>query len=125
MSKTKLTKNQDQDQEQEQEHRFEITKKVILTGAKAETAVYSAHYQSIMPAVSVTATSTSTNVTNVTNQRNRLESIPENGEIPDPVLQSTTNNASCLVTTETSRNRRELSYMDSSNIIRSKRRRKE
>jgi hypothetical protein len=90
-----------------------------------ETAVYSAHYQSIMPAVFVAATSTSTNVTNVTNQRNRLESIPENGEIPDPVLQSTTNNASCLVTTETSRNRRELSYMDSSNIIRSKRRRKE
>jgi hypothetical protein len=53
-----------------------------------ETAVYSAHYQSIMPAVSVTATSsTSTNVTNVTNQRNRLESIPENGEIPDPVTE--------------------------------------
>jgi hypothetical protein len=66
--------------------------------------VYSAHYQSIMPAVSFTATSsTSTNVTNVTNQRNRLESIPENGEIPDPVLQSTaiTNNASCLATDKT------------------------
>jgi hypothetical protein len=78
-----------------------------------ETAVYSAHYQSIMPAVSVTVTatsSTSTNVTNVTNQRNRLESIPENGEIPDPTA---------------SKYRRELSYMDSSNIIRSKRRRKE
>jgi hypothetical protein len=43
-----------------------------------------------------------------------LESIPENGEIPDLVLQSTaiTNNDSCLATTETSRNRRELSYMD-------------
>jgi hypothetical protein len=40
----------------------------------------------------------------------QLESIPENGEIQDPVLQ---------------RNRRELSYMDSSNIIRSKRRRRE
>jgi hypothetical protein len=53
-----------------------------------------------------------------------LESIPENGEIPDPVLQSTaiTYNDSCLATTETSRNRRELSYMDSWNIIRSKRR---
>jgi hypothetical protein len=53
-----------------------------------------------------------------------LESIPENGKIPDPVLQSTaiTNNASCLATTEISRNRPKLSYMDSSNIIRSKRR---
>jgi hypothetical protein len=92
-----------------------------------ETAVYSPFYQSIMPAVSVTCTATSSTSTNVTNQRNRLESIPENGEIPDPVLQSTaiTNNASCLATTETSRNRRELSYMISTNIVRSKRRRRE
>jgi hypothetical protein len=48
-----------------------------------ETAVYSPFYQSIMPAVSVTCTATSSTSTNVTNQRNRLESIPENGEIPD------------------------------------------
>jgi hypothetical protein len=41
------------------------------------------------------------------------------GEIPDPVLQSTaiTDNTS----SRSSRNKREQSYMDSSNIIRSKR----
>jgi hypothetical protein len=55
---------------------------ILLEYYFTETAVYSAHYQSIMPAVSVTS-STSTNVTN------------------------------------------ELSYMDSTNIIRSKRRGRE
>jgi hypothetical protein len=77
--------------------------------------VYSPHYQSIRPVAittssttdsvaaatsNVTTSSTTTNVTtsSTNNQINRLKSIPESGEIPNPVLQSTaiTNNTSNL-----------------------------
>jgi hypothetical protein len=84
---------------------------------------------------STTTTATTTNVTtsSTTNPRYQLESIPESGEIPDTVLQSTaiTDNTHCVLTANTSRssrssrNKREQSYMDSSNIIRSKRSRKQ
>jgi hypothetical protein len=56
-----------------------------------------------------------------------LKSIPESGEIPDLILQSTaitnnTSNSFCNTerSSRSSRNKREQSYMDSSNIIRSK-----
>jgi hypothetical protein len=55
-----------------------------------------------------------TNVTtsSTTNQRNRLESIPESGEIPDPVLQST-----AITTSSTTNQRNRLESIPESGEI--------
>jgi hypothetical protein len=107
---------------------FEMTMPVSITTSSTTDSVAATTFNVTTSSTTTTATTTNVTTSSTTNPRNRLESIPESGEIPDPVLQSTAitdNTSNSLCNTErssrSSRSKRELSYMDSSNVISSKR----